>query len=154
MELSRRSFLGGALAITAATALPASAFASAPIIYGDGAHDDTAGLQAALDGKPFRVAGEGAYIVRREGTIFIGKGSFRLSDTLHLRGSTKATLSGFYMEWSSLPDAAPCIQVSSEGHTLINGRIRGPKGHWPLSDVGWSVAPHDQHVGILVTAHG
>lgn len=127
MELNRRSFLGGALALAAATKLPSAAFASAPVIYGDGVHDDTAGLQAALDGKPFRVVGRGAYVVQKEGHIYIGQGSFRLSDTLRLRGPIPATLSDFHMEWDKLPDNAPCIEITSGGHALMHGVIEGPK---------------------------
>ena len=82
MNLSRRSFLGGALAVAGAAALPSVAWASVPTIHGDGIHDDTAGLQALLDGKPFRVAGNGPMCVRRDGFIFLHNGSFRISDTL------------------------------------------------------------------------
>lgn len=135
MSISRRSFLGGALALSAATSMPLKAFAHAPVIYGDGVHDDTAGLQAALDGKPFRVFGHGAYVVRGDGHIFIGNGSFRLSDTLHFRGNVAATVSGFHMEWTELPPGAACMMMSENSRTvLMDGTIERPVGGWLVVD--------------------
>lgn len=88
MNLSRRSFLGGALALVAATALPADAFAQGPLIVGDGVHDDTAGLQALLDGQPFRVAGSGYPMqLLNDGRAVISGGNFAISDTLCFRGT-------------------------------------------------------------------
>lgn len=137
VTLSRRSFLGGALALTAASAVPAYALKSpAPVIYADGIHDDTAGLQAALDGEPFRVFGDGVFIVRNDGHIYIGKGAFRLSDTLHLRGSVPVTLSDFHMRWDRLPPDAACVMVSPGArHTLLNGVLIAPEvgqGHYGI----------------------
>ena len=57
MDLTRRSFFRGALALTALAATPAlSKISFAPMIYGDGVRDDTDGLQALLSGQPFQVA--------------------------------------------------------------------------------------------------
>jgi hypothetical protein len=56
-SVNRRGFLKIALAAGALAAVPISLQKAItqrlPIIYGDGVHDDTAGLQAAFDGKPF-----------------------------------------------------------------------------------------------------
>lgn len=149
MDVSRRSFLGGALALTAASSLPLKAFALAPTIWGDGIHDDTAGLQAALDGKPFRVVGEGAFVISRDGEVFIGNGTYRLTDTLRLRGSIRATLRNFHMRWDSLPDGAACIEAASGGHILENGHIEGPKPPG-LHAYNWGSGEH--HVMVRVEA--
>lgn len=107
MEVSRRLFLGGALALVAATQLPNVAFASAPVIYGDGYHDDTAGLQAAFDGKPFKVVGKGTYIVRKGGQVMLNGGTFKLTDTLHVRDT--AFISGAHFDGRAIPKDRKCV---------------------------------------------
>lgn len=57
-------------------------FASAPRIVGDGIHDDFAGLQAALDGKPFMADD---VVVRDATTIFLRRGTYRLTHKLVVR---------------------------------------------------------------------
>lgn len=86
-DLSRRAFLGGALALTAAVAVPIPAFAretlALPVVYGDGVHDDTAGLQALFDGKPVIMQGERVQIDRAIGRVEFN-GTFRTSATIHI----------------------------------------------------------------------
>lgn len=77
MNLSRRSFLGGVMALTASTALPIrGAFALAlPTIWGDGVHDDAPGLNALLQGLPFHVENDDVVAIDgmiRQGTFLIG----------------------------------------------------------------------------------
>ena len=87
MDINRRSFLRGFVAVTAVATIAPAALADLglPRIVGDGIHDDTLGLQAALDRKPFTCA---ANLVRvDEGGILISRGLFRVSDTLHVRQS-------------------------------------------------------------------
>lgn len=83
MDLSRRSFLRGVLALSVTPALNIPSFASVPVIRGDGIHDDWAGLQAMLDGEPFRVEGEN--LVAVDGIV--SGGPFAVSDTLTFRRS-------------------------------------------------------------------
>lgn len=85
MDLNRRSFLGGMIAAFGVASLPAIASTvPVPVIYGDCIHDDTDGLQALFDGKPFRVAGSAETMaVRRRGYIQL-EGTFKISRTLHL----------------------------------------------------------------------
>lgn len=81
----RRSFLQGVLALTAAAAAgPQLALAeqALPTIYGDGVHDDWAGLQAMFSGKPFRVDNE--VVVAEEGVVH--GGNFLLSRPLRISG--------------------------------------------------------------------
>lgn len=80
---SRRSFLGGALALSAIVVVPSIGFGKElPCIYGDGIHDDTAGLQALFDGEPFQVEGEG--FLARQGEIRGGR--FAIGRPIHLKG--------------------------------------------------------------------
>lgn len=88
MELSRRSFLGGALVLAVATQLPGAALARSevPWLWGDGMHDDTAGLQAMLDGKPVYVVKDREVITAAEGQpISFSGGQYRISETIVFR---------------------------------------------------------------------
>ena len=51
-----------------------------PRIVGDGIHDDTAGLQAAINGEEF--VSEKASCIS-PGRIYLGPGTYRISDTLN-----------------------------------------------------------------------
>jgi hypothetical protein len=95
MDADKRAFLRGimATAAVAATTLPAIAD-TVPTIYGDGRRDDTAGLQALLDGKPFRIDGE---VVTAAADCII-YGDFRISDTLEM-GRSKSSLRYKSFEW-------------------------------------------------------
>jgi hypothetical protein len=83
MNISRRSFLGGAMVATALAALPALAKANVPTIYADGVQDDFPGLQAMIDGKPFRIAGEGVF-ENHAGDVVISDARLALSEPLDL----------------------------------------------------------------------
>lgn len=83
MTMDRRTFLRGALIITAAAALPKGALKALirplPVLYGDGVGDDTDALTALFNGKPFRTADGFA------GTALNGElrnGNFLLTRTL------------------------------------------------------------------------
>lgn len=78
MNISRRFFLGGTLAVATAIAVPIELSARLPILHGDGVHDDWKALQAFASGKPFRTV-DGFVGTVTEGTIsggdyFIGSG--------------------------------------------------------------------------------
>lgn len=84
MDVTRRSFLRGALALTAVTIAPALPVeASVPRIVGDGVHDDWAGLQAAIDGRPFECEG---LVMQSPKVIEINGGRFSISKTLTVSG--------------------------------------------------------------------
>lgn len=80
-DQSRRSFLKGLLTVAAVSvAAPAALLNNdIPRIVGDGLHDDTLGLQAALDGKPFICEGQMVFGGDR---VEITGGRFRISKTL------------------------------------------------------------------------
>jgi hypothetical protein len=84
METNRRSFLKGLLTVAAVSCVPVvvDAMPRVPRIVGDGVHDDWAGLQAAIDGKPFIC--EDNLILAREGSVTINGGDFLISKTLRV----------------------------------------------------------------------
>ncbi|WP_404927159.1 hypothetical protein [Mesorhizobium sp. ORM16] len=99
MDVSRRSFLRGALAIAAvAIAQPTLALASLPTIYGDGVRDDSDGLQALFDGRPFRVDG---VVVKAEsgaiegGLFAIRKAVVVRADNISIKDCTFLAMRGF-----------------------------------------------------------
>lgn len=82
--MDRRDFLTGALAAGAASVLPAAPMAQAavkPILWGDGAHDDTVALRALFAGEPVDVRCAGV-TVAEDGSIFIRGALFRVSGVI------------------------------------------------------------------------
>ena len=97
VDMSRRLFLGGALALTG-TALvpnpPAPSPQSLVTLYGDGIHDDTEGLMALLNGIPVQLDYVGVKVVE-EGNIDMRGGVFLVSKTLIIEEhGPKLTLTG------------------------------------------------------------
>jgi hypothetical protein len=85
MDVSRRSFLGGILALTAVAVAPKVMAEPLPRIVGDGVHDDTAGLQALFDGRPFTADPRyGVQWVEVEDALRLTGGHFRLTNTLRI----------------------------------------------------------------------
>lgn len=87
MDVSRRSFLGGILALTAVAVAPKVMAEPLPRIVGDGVHDDTAGLQALFDGRPFTADPRyGVQWVEVEDALRLTGGRFRLTETVKIVG--------------------------------------------------------------------
>jgi len=88
--MNKRQFLFGsaAVVVTAASSVGvvysvghAFGWDELPRIIGDGVHDDTAGLQAALDGRPFLSS-----VVKRVGNVVhLSEGTYYSTATLYLR---------------------------------------------------------------------
>jgi len=95
-QVSRRSFLGGALAATALASVPLAGDLTAPIIYADGVNDDTAGLQALFDGKPFRVRNTAIVAMHRHGRTILSGGHYLISDTLRMH--SRVVIENVYLE--------------------------------------------------------
>lgn len=85
MQMNRRAFFKLTAGAAIASALPLPG-ATAPIIYGDGVHDDTEALQALLDGKvvefadPAMADGAGWHGAK----LRFPEGIFAISDTLRV----------------------------------------------------------------------
>ena len=84
MDISRRSFLRGLLAVSATSvvAVPALSLDSYPVLYGDGLRDDAPALNALFSDKPY--VADGSLIVP-DGVQAILRGSRHLiSSTVHV----------------------------------------------------------------------
>lgn len=85
--MNRRGFLKAIFAGAAAIAVPVSAInLVAPKLFrlrGDGLHDDTAALQALIDGKPV-IAPNGTEIRREGNVIYIPAGTYHLGPSTRL----------------------------------------------------------------------
>lgn len=91
--MDRRAFLRGAGVAALAATLPVPALGgSIPIIYGDGIHDDTAGFQAALDGRRFYSFGNKVRRIR--GIVVVNGGTYRHPSPLLLGSSGAAVIGG------------------------------------------------------------
>lgn len=84
MNINRRWFLGGSLALVGALSVPASQFTTSqlPILWGDGIHDDADALNAIGAGNPFIVEKTG--IVEHE-CGFLQDASFLISRPITFR---------------------------------------------------------------------
>jgi hypothetical protein len=104
MELSRRGFLGAMLAAAAAPAF-VKASSLMPIyvpkqevltLWGDGVHDDSAALQALIDGKEV-VRHDGVKWERApDGWLYFRDQSFKLSKTVNLSPDSNVSFERIY----------------------------------------------------------
>lgn len=119
MELTRRSLLVAGGATAAASALPADAVSDTlfgpeiPVLYGDGVTDDTAAIQAFIDGMPVKVA-RGSSGVFCDGRVCDG-GRFLLSDSMKF-GEEKQTRdlvirNSTFVRAESAPKNTPIFRV-------------------------------------------
>ncbi len=121
VDVSRRLFLGGALALAGAKILEQTAAAESsgiPTLYGDGVHDDTVALQALFDRKPVRIEGQ---IVADVQEGMLQGGDFVISDTIHIR-TPGWLIRDVRLSWKAprLLDSGPMLQVHSDGNALNN----------------------------------
>ena len=106
-----------AVILLASAGAPPSPCAKAPLeLWGDGAHDDTAALNAWFRGENVVWADTSSPV----GSAIVGR-TFRLSDAIYIQAGTGLTFAGFQMIWperhetvsggtiatGSDPDAAP-----------------------------------------------
>lgn len=93
MDMNRRSFLRGALAVSALSIAPAIASAPAvPKIVGDGIYDDTAGLEAALNRLPFECEG---HVIADQGGLHFSNGAiFRTSRAVLVKKQEEIFVTG------------------------------------------------------------
>mgnify|MGYP002652010817 CR=1 FL=1 len=85
-DLSRRSFLGGALVLAAAASLPLSKLPDGTYtLWGDGIHDDADALNALFDRKPVILAETGELITSPQDQISLKNSYHLVSKTIYLR---------------------------------------------------------------------
>jgi len=110
--ISRRWFLKGALAVTAATVIPMQkVLAFAPKIYGDGIADDTEGLQALFDGKPVDILNDCVRVLTNDGVRLNG-GVFRVTSTLSISRSRTNIESAKFLA-DSLREECPLFSLGA-----------------------------------------
>jgi hypothetical protein len=124
MELSRRFFLGGAIALVAVqTFKPSISMASnLPTIWGDGKHDDAHGFNALFAKNPVLFKKDQIGIENHEGVI-IYKGLFKIDHTLEILEATNLTAYGsFDINAIDLPEYEPLIayEIDSFDPSKIN----------------------------------
>ena len=125
-EISRRSFLGGVLALTAAASVPVIRTTSnLPIIVGDGINDDADGLNALFRGDPVKIRAEG--VRRTGGHIMINKGFFLLSRKLEIVNDITLENSGFFHTPEF--DGREMLQFSPTSNAVIKRCYVGPVSH-------------------------
>ncbi len=114
MRPTRRGFLGALLAASAAPAIvKAESLMKIWVpprltLWGDGLHDDTAALQALLDGNPVRAMFNGVAEVTPGGVVVLSRGVFKTSAPLVVRGDTKARISDSHFRRAPTPSTNPC----------------------------------------------
>jgi len=119
VDISRRFFLGGAISLVAAVTFKpsVSAMMNLPTIYGDGKTDDTAGLGALFRSEPVTFKKEQIGIDKHEGLTF-HKGSFVISNSIHIPENTKIEIEKAHFIGRDLPDDFPffiCEDFSGKG---------------------------------------
>lgn len=110
--MNRRGFLGAILAAAAApmvvragVLMPVKTLDVPLVLWGDGIHDDSAALQALLDGKKVRDV-SGAVRLVGDG-LYVGGARFFLGSTVFVRADS--TPIHFHTCAFSCPPDAPCI---------------------------------------------
>jgi hypothetical protein len=104
MNLTRRSFMGSAIVVTALAIVP-PIFKQAytkrwlgnyPTLYGDNVHDDTVALQALIDGKPV-ISASGEFLYQTRGSeVLIPNGMFKITKPLVIDLESKVNFTGCY----------------------------------------------------------
>jgi hypothetical protein len=83
VELSRRSFLGGAISLFAVSTFVPRVVGNLPTIYADGLHDDTGGLSALFRKEPLIFVTDKVGVDGHEGIIF-HSGRYKITNTITL----------------------------------------------------------------------
>lgn len=129
--MNRRNFLKITFAAGVASALPAlAAEPDIPRIVGDFKHDDTAGLQAALNGEPFIC--EAGLVRVVGGNVYISGGYFLVTKTLRIgKVGTYITHSNFEMAHDG-----PGLSVSLDARGEIRDSvIRSSISYWDSGSI-------------------
>lgn len=95
VDISRRLFLGGAIAVVAAAVVSRPADA-VPRIVGDGVHDDAAGLNALFNGMPVQIDNE--CVQAMDGVIALSAGHFLIGSPITVTRRRDIIVSGGFFE--------------------------------------------------------
>lgn len=128
MGMDRRNFLKIAFTAAAVTAVPVALTKALeqtlPVIYADGAHDDWAGLQAAIDGRDFICASECVQVFMNRVSLF--RGHFLISRTLRVGGATRLKSVGNTYE--AIPElSGPMLELldDASGNSFFSDHFVG-----------------------------
>lgn len=128
MKLGRRTFIGAAMSAAALSAMPA--MAAPPLtIHGDGKADDTAAIQALLDGTPVMMGGQ--IIKPVDGNVRLSDGLFRISKTLKVTRSSYIENCVFYC-WPMAEDELAFHVIGDVDCYFIGTTIDHRRGVWHL----------------------
>lgn len=99
MNLSRRMFLGGSIAIIGVSILP-HAPSVVPTIWGDNIHDDWTGIDALWNCKPVNILAD-CVRTAQDGTIEMLGGTFLLSRSLYVpKNGPRIIGTGSIFKWT------------------------------------------------------
>jgi hypothetical protein len=138
MNLTRRIFLGGTLAIAATKFVFAEE--NLPTLYGDGIQDDTIALQTLFDGGKIRLANQGTYLCGiNPHHISLTGGRYIISKPLYIGGEKRPFLElknlhitaskpleyafNYEMSLRSLADFHYTTEVYEQGKIVYTGNI-------------------------------
>lgn len=135
VELSRRFFLGGAIALLAVeTFKPVSASSNLPTIYGNGKNDDSYGIGALLRNEPVIFNKDQIGVNSHKGVIF-HKGRFLIEKTINISEDAQLIIEDpEFIQGKELTSEFPFFRCL-------------PGFKWPKN--GGTFTVHD-HVGKLV----
>lgn len=105
--MNRRDLFKVMFAAGLASVVPAVVGETLPTIYGDGIHDDTEGLQAALNGDPFNCMDGHVHVA--QGQVRITGGLYRVSKPLKISRQLETTIN--YCQFDVGTFAGPVIMA-------------------------------------------
>ena len=131
-EASRRSFLSGMLSLLAVSTSPIPLRAgNFPALWGDGEHDDAAGLRALLQKEPCLIYADGVLVDDHRG-IIMHWGEFVLEQTLEVPEEVNILIERARFNLMRLADDAPAFRLSEGKQVSVFANRRGCDfGHKP-----------------------
>lgn len=133
MNLSRRSFLGGALLIVGAVSAVAR-----PRIVGDGIHDDADGLNALIAGDPVNIETSGVRILER-GKIELNGGRFLIGTPLTFTGFSTCSINNAEIIASSAFASNAMIIIAGNCRNFILSNLTLDSGRWAATNSDWLI---------------
>ena len=126
--MNRRGFLGAMLAAAASPAIVRASslmpiYTPPLVLWGDGIHDDTAALQALMDGKKVKRLFPGvAEAVGVSGGLLLSGGVFLVSNTITLPARSIYMQNSIFKGEASLGDR-PVLYMPAQGAATLSGLV-------------------------------